>query len=306
MMKCQVVMPRWALLVVVAWSLGAGGGWAHEASAEQQDPFSVDPWVTVPLIVGGFVAAGSMDLIVKPSLPTAYCKPFAAEDANPEGWRCDPAGINAWDRLVLDNDTPGTKATSDVLVVTTMLAPAIGGLIDAALHSDQRGWANYGEDMLIVGETLAINYLLNNIVKYGVRRARPFSYNSQYQNNTDKTGEARYEDPDAALSFYSLHSSFSFAAATSFSYLFTQRHSGDYAQVVPVWLLTYALATTTAVLRVEAGKHFWSDIVVGAVVGASLGILIPYLHKRADDDANASGAQGAQLQVGFGSLSLTW
>jgi membrane-associated phospholipid phosphatase len=305
MEKGQGVMPRCALLVVV-WSLGVGGGWMQQASAEQQDPFSVDPWVTVPLIVGGFVAAGSMDLIVRPSLPMAYCKPFAQGEENPEGWRCNPSGINAWDRLVLDNDTPGAKTTSDILVVVTMLSPVVGGLIDAALHCDAKGWENYGEDVLIVGETLAVNYLLNNIVKYGVRRARPFSYNSQYQDNTDKTGEARYEDPDAGLSFYSLHSSFSFAAATSFSYLFTQRHPGDYAQVVPVWLLTHALAATTAVLRVEAGKHFWSDIIVGAVVGSSLGIVIPYLHKRGDDGGSASGGAGAQLQVGVGSLTLTW
>jgi membrane-associated phospholipid phosphatase len=288
----------WVGVVVclVPWA-GARAGWAV---AEQRDAFTVDPWVSVPLIVGGLVAAGSMDLVVKPTLPKAHCAPLEAS-ANPRGWRCDPGPLNRWDQLVLDNDSPGAKTASDVLVVTTMLAPAVGGLIDALRHRGEGGWGRYGEDMLIVGETLAVNYLLNNIVKYGVRRARPLIYNPNY------SAPDAYDDPDAALSFYSLHSSFAFAAATSYSYLFTQRHPGDYAQVVPVWLLTHGLAATTAALRVEAGKHFWTDVVVGAVVGASLGVLVPYLHKREDGAASGEGApQGQTLQVGLGSMSMTW
>jgi membrane-associated phospholipid phosphatase len=34
-------------------------------------------------------------------------------------------------------------------------------------------------------------------------------------------------------------------------------------------------------LRVEAGKHFRTDVLTGAVVGSAVGLLIPYLHRRA-------------------------
>jgi hypothetical protein len=39
-----------------------------------------------------------------------------------------------------------------------------------------------------------------------------------------------------------------------------------------------ALASTTSDLGTRAGKHFYSDVLVGAAVGSALGGLIPYLH----------------------------
>jgi len=63
--------------------------------------------------------------------------------------------------------------------------------------------------------------------------------------------------PDAGLSFYSGHTSTVFCMATAYSYTFTKRHPHS-PLVIPVWLATHALAATTGVLRVEAGKHFWA------------------------------------------------
>ncbi len=259
------------------------------ARAEQADPFSVDPWVSVPLITGSFLIAGSMDLIVKPLLPGAHC-----------GLSCDASLINGLDHGVTTNHNPTAKTASDILVVGTMLTPALLGVIDAGLHNADRGWANYGEDLLIVGETLAITYLLNDIVKFAVRRPRPLVYNT-----SGAFSDEEKQDPDAALSFYSLHSSFTFAAATSFSYLFNQRHPGDYKWTLPVWIGTHVLAATTAYLRVEAGKHFWSDILIGAAVGSCIGILVPYLHQDGDNKTQ-SDASIQSLQVGLGSLAFTW
>lgn len=259
------------------------------AHAEQADPFSVDPWVSVPVITGSFLIAGSMDLIVKPLLPGAHC-----------GLSCDASLINGLDHGVTTKHNPTAKTASDIFVVGTMLTPALLGLTDAIVHRADRGWANYGEDMLIVGETLAINYLLNDIVKFAIRRPRPLVYNT-----SGAFSDADKQDPDAALSFYSLHSSFTFAAATSFSYLFNQRHPGDYKWTLPVWIGTHVLAATTAYLRVEAGKHFWSDILIGAAVGSCIGILVPYLHQDGDNKTQ-SDATVQSVQVGLGSLAFTW
>jgi membrane-associated phospholipid phosphatase len=35
----------------------------------------------------------------------------------------------------------------------------------------------------------------------------------------------------------------------------------------------------TAILRVRAGKHFWTDVLVGYGVGASIGLAVPLMHK---------------------------
>ena len=41
---------------------------------------------------------------------------------------------------------------------------------------------------------------------------------------------------------------------------------------------SYALATGVAVLRVSSGKHFLSDVLVGAVIGSAVGFLVPFFH----------------------------
>lgn len=46
------------------------------------------------------------------------------------------------------------------------------------------------------------------------------------------------------------------------------------------WMWRGCLAATTAILRVQAGKHFYTDILAGAVAGSAIGLLISYLHRR--------------------------
>ncbi len=44
--------------------------------------------------------------------------------------------------------------------------------------------------------------------------------------------------------------------------------------------LGIAAASATAVLRVTAGVHFPSDVVVGALVGSGVGIVVPLVHRH--------------------------
>jgi membrane-associated phospholipid phosphatase len=80
-----------------------------------------------------------------------------------------------------------------------------------------------------------------------------------------------------------------FAMATSYSYLFTVRHPRSHFRV-PVWVGTHALATTVALLRVEAGRHFWSDVLTGAAVGMGVGLLVPWLHTPGQNGRTPLGA----------------
>ena len=45
-----------------------------------------------------------------------------------------------------------------------------------------------------------------------------------------------------------------------------------------VWSAAALVPTYLAWQRVEAGKHYPSDVVVGTVVGAAVGYLIPTIH----------------------------
>jgi len=257
-----------------------------DARAEQRDPFDVDLHVTLPTIVGSFLIAGGMDFIVKPTMPGPHC-----------GTACDPASLNVLDRGVASNRSDAARAGSNVFLLSSLLVPALTGLGDGLLHRDERGLANYAEDLLIMGETQAVNYLLNDLVKFSIRRPRPFTYDT-----SGAVSDASKLSPDSALSFYSLHASATFSAATSYTYLFAQRHPGEARWSIPVGLVTHALAATTAILRAKAGKHFWTDVLVGAAVGSCVGLLVPYLH-RGGGDEGATAKTGA---VPLGSLSFTF
>jgi membrane-associated phospholipid phosphatase len=178
-----------------------------------------------------------------------------------------------WDRQLLPFDdgllghVSGSAAQlSDILAaveVTTPLALFLAG----GLQDDT------GRRSLIYGETLGLSLLANNVVKYAVRRPRPYVYSDDPRIQT----YARAEGADSHLSFYSGHASTTFAAAIAGSYLFAQR-SNDVSARAFVWGFTLTTAAATATLRTRAGKHFYSDVLVGAVIGAAFGVGVPYLH----------------------------
>lgn len=82
---------------------------------------------------------------------------------------------------------------------------------------------------------------------------------------------------DAGLSFLSSHTAISFAVATS-SYLAMRRRHGSSAVTTATLVVGLTLASFVGVSRVLAGQHFITDVVGGAIVGSSTGILIPALH----------------------------
>ena len=192
---------------------------------------------------------------------------------------CDRSHINALDRTVLGNHSAPAKTVSDIGLISLIALPFALDLGDSLIQRARdrspqrsrhiRGW---GKDVVVLLETFAVTYASTNLVKFALRRPRPYSYEA----------DSEVGDPtenDARLSFFSGHASMSFAMATSYAYLFQARHPRS-RWVAPVWVLGMSLASVTAVARVEAGKHFWTDVIVGAAVGTGIGLLVPALHRN--------------------------
>lgn len=151
---------------------------------------------------------------------------------------------------------------SNTCIGLTVAAPVftqLGRGVDAHL-------ANFG---VVYGETLTANLLLNGLSKPAFRRPRPYTYGWPEKDDANPQ--------DRNLSFYSGHSSTAFAAALAGSLLYAES-APDRAAKLVVWGTELAFAGATANLRVRAGKHYYSDVVVGAMVGSSLGILVPVVH----------------------------
>jgi membrane-associated phospholipid phosphatase len=130
-----------------------------------------------------------------------------------------------------------------------------------------------GKRLLVYGETLSLTLALNSVTKYMVGRPRPCVYNDDPR----VCDYVARQGSDSHLSFFSGHSAMAFAAAVSGSYLFTQT-SPDRGARAGVWGTELFLATTTAALRVRAGQHFPSDVLLGVLVGTGFGVAVPSLH----------------------------
>ena len=154
-----------------------------------------------------------------------------------------------------------TLAAIDVVTPLGLLVGQ-GGLVEA---NDRR--------LLLYGETVAVSLFLNSVTKYLVGRPRPYVYSDDPR--LEKYAES--QGKDSHLSFYSGHASTTFAASVAGSYLYSQVAT-DAKSRAAVWGFELILAGATADLRTRAGKHFYSDVIVGAVVGAAVGFLVPRLH----------------------------
>jgi membrane-associated phospholipid phosphatase len=148
-----------------------------------------------------------------------------------------------------------------------VLTPAVGlGLLIAADHD--AGWARLLDDTIPVAETIAINQLLTQMIKYTVGRQRPY---------------ARFGDPsrtptnDDNTSFISGHSSLGFSITAASGLICHWRH---YWTEPYVWGAGIALSLSVEYLRMGADKHYLSDVVVGGAVGVATGLLVPRLMRE--------------------------
>lgn len=150
---------------------------------------------------------------------------------------------------------------SDFLLVMTLAEP-----IAAQLGKGEgKRFFNTG---LVYGQALSTSVFLNMLTKTLVGRPRPYTYGP---------GKALEDEDDWHVSFFSGHSSTAFTAATAGAYLFAESAPTRSARVV-VWGGEMALAATTAGLRLRAGKHYYSDVLVGTLVGIGVGATIPVLN----------------------------
>ncbi|MGB0430313.1 MAG: phosphatase PAP2 family protein [Bacteroidia bacterium] len=122
----------------------------------------------------------------------------------------------------------------------------------------------------IVGfETMLLTTGLTYTTKALAQRIRPYMYNNY--NVFDKGST------DMKQSFFSGHTSVTaaacfFTAYTASTYL-NNKNLNKY-----LWIGAFTIPAFVGSMRIAAGKHFLTDVLVGYGVGASLGVLVPKLH----------------------------
>jgi len=175
---------------------------------------------------------------------------------------CNRGDLNALDRTTAGYWSPGWQTASDY----GLYAVGVGA---AALLFADEGILPGLNDSVVVAESALAATAVASIMTLAAGRPRPFLYG-------DKGGSAR-NGADAGLSFLSSHTAISFAIATSTLVTMRRLHPGSKL----TWIVAGvggAIATFVATARVLGGMHFITDVVGGAVVGTSIGVIVPSLH----------------------------
>lgn len=251
--------------IFLPWALCLVPG-AAAARAPAASPYRHDARWEVPLTIGVSLGAALPRLLTPARLPAPPCG------------RCDPQQVRlGLDRGVLGNYSPGAALASDVLLISLVSGALTVGLLDVASSADRAGGDQWPRDTAVAAQSLAITLAVTQALKYLVRRPRPLAYNPAVPLSV-RTSR------DASLSFISGHTSMAFASAAVITQTYWRRNPHNPAGQGVVLGLSLAAAATTAYLRVRAGKHFWTDVVTGALLGTAVGLLVPLAHARGDDE----------------------
>lgn len=191
-------------------------------------------------------------------------------------------------RLVWSSVGPARNA-SDAIAFAGLPLGAAAYLVLAARGGP--GWREGAWDTVYVAESAALAMTATSLAKLVAVRQRPFAAHGNYA-NPDRRPEA-----DDNLSFWSGHTAVSFAIATSAGTVASMRGRDEAPWV---WAVGLTAATAAGYLRMAGDKHYFTDVLTGAVVGSAFGLAVPrLLHGKVE--GAGQGASGVTIvPVPFG------
>lgn len=175
-----------------------------------------------------------------------------------------PTDVNKFDRYSIYQHSKAAAITSDVFQYTAAVSPAFL-FIDKEIRRD---WKTV---LPVWMETFALTSALTMFTKELVKRNRPYVY-SEYGNGNKYSKDAR-------SSFWSGHTAVTASSTFFIAMVYSDYHRNSKWKPL-VWTGAAVFPMLTGLLRVKAGKHYWTDVITGYAVGALVGTLTPFLHRR--------------------------
>jgi undecaprenyl-diphosphatase len=173
----------------------------------------------------------------------------------------DLEDINPFDRWSAAKYNKGLDITSTVFEVVTALSPAL------LLLAPMDDWATIG---VMYAESFLLAFGAKEMGKALIPRARPYNYFPDAPQDALDNG-------DFGESFFSGHTTIAFNGAVFVSTVFSA-YFPDSIWKIPVIAGSLSFAAMTGIMRIASGSHFFSDVLIGAIVGGATGFLVPYLH----------------------------
>ena len=232
------------------WLIAWAGAAAVPAPGAAQAPAYRAGWGAWAVVAG----AGSLA-----ALPELLHLPRGAPPCAP----CDPAGLAGIDRWVVGHDSRAAGTGSSFV-----LLGVAGGSLLASMRGLPADRASGNAAVML--NAFAFTSLATEWTKALVQRSRPILYTPQPPSAAG--------DRDNRRSFPSGHTAAAFAAATSYAIMAHRQHLPHATRND---ILLFAGAATVGSLRVAAGRHFVTDVLGGAVLGAGVGWLTARVYPTA-------------------------
>lgn len=180
--------------------------------------------------------------------------------------RLDSRQVNRFDRSATRHWSGRANTASNWLERLLLPLPALLALSDRGQDEPVTTLTMYGETVLLTNTTI-------QLLKGTIRRTRPYAYNTSPQISTRLK-----QNKKTRRSFPSGHAANTFAAAVFTGSLFEQMYPrSNYRPLV--WSGVLAAAAMTGYLRYTAGRHYPTDIIVGAAIGAAIGYFVSKIHE---------------------------
>lgn len=181
--------------------------------------------------------------------------------------------VGRFDRFVAGNFSERADKDSYIPFYASFAAPVV-----MLLNKNEGKKA--GQVLVLFTESMAITGAMFSLTAGGIERSRPLVY------STAAPLEKRM-DSDSQRSFYAGHT-----AATATATFFLAKVYQDFnpgSKATPyVWAGAALVPAAVGYMRLKAGQHFLSDNLLGYAIGAGVGILVPQLHKKENNNLSIS------------------
>ncbi|HKA89720.1 MAG TPA: phosphatase PAP2 family protein [Haliangiales bacterium] len=179
-----------------------------------------------------------------------------------------------------NTDAANTLSGAMGFVIAPTAALGLGAL--AADHDGRiKDWPY---DAMIIVESAVLAADLNQTIKFLVGRERPYVH--------ALAASQKPIDSEDNLSFYSGHTTLAFSLAVSSGTIASMR---GYRYAPLVWATGLTVAVGTGYLRIAGDRHYFTDVLGGAAMGAIVGFLVPYVFHHSGTKMDASPVPGGAV-----------
>ena len=222
--------------------------------------FTIDPVVDGVLIAGGFTFAELLGMIIS----TGELRP--TQPGNPDM-------LLSIDRVAVTQTIDPNADTRSTIGLYAAYGYAI---LDPILSGVRDGPHAALVDAIMYAESITLTQAFTDATKIGVRRPRPIDY----VNCGEGSAGGSCNSTDLELSFFSGHASTTGAITATATYLAFIRSGPHRARPWITLGVGTALTAFVSYERVRSGKHFPTDVIMGSLAGAGIGVLVPHFHHR--------------------------